>query len=369
MIQEVSHSERDIAQSVEALLDSLCSGLDDVTLDSIDFETTSNTFGYRFDAIARMNVLGRLTSLAIEVKSNGQPRNVRDGILQLSNAISCSKLDAFPVFVAPFLSEQSRQICKFNGINYMDLAGNSYFKLPNLLVDTSTATTPRPERRELKSLFGAKASRIARTMLKYPSRAWRVKDLSAAANASLGLVSHVRRGLLNREWARETNQGIVLTNPDFVLDAWSASYSPNFEEVSLYTTLHGENLENSIRKLFSEASTKRNAMFGIFSAARWIAPYGRVGTEFLYATPSLLDYIVEMLNAARVAQGGNVIVQLTRDSSILEDVVEPVSGVICTSPIQTYLDLYRAGERGKEAAEFLRRNVLNWKISENQHGE
>ena len=368
MNQEASLGESDLTQSVETLLDSLCRDLDDVTLESIDFEVANNSLSYVFDAIARMNVLGRPTNLVFEVKSNGQPRNVRDGILQLSNAISSSNLDAFPVFVAPFLSEQSRQICKFNGINYLDLSGNSYFKLPNLLVDTSTANTPRPERRELKSLFGTKASRIVRTMLKYSSRPWRVKDLSAASKASLGLVSHVRRGLLSREWAQETHQGIVLTNPDLVLDAWSASYSPNFEEVSLYTTLHGERLENSIRRLFSEALTKGRVMYGFFSAARWIAPYGRAGTEFLYSAPEHLESISEALDATRVEQGGNVIVQLTSDSSVLEDVIEPVSGVICTSPIQTYLDLSRGGERGKEAAEFLRRNVLNWRGSESQYG-
>ena len=38
----------------------------------------------------------------------------------------------------------------------------------------------------------------------------------------------------------------------------------------------------------------------------------------------------------------------------------PVSNVSTPSPIQTYLDLAAAGERGREAADHLRREKLTW---------
>lgn len=361
MVLEASLYDYDITRSVETLLSGLCSNFDDVALESISFDVAGNASGNKFDAMARISVLGRPMNLAVEVKSNGQPRTVRDGVLFLRNAISASNMDATPLFIAPFLSEQSREICKLNETSFLDLAGNAYLKLPNLLVDINTGITPRPERRSLKSLFGTKASRMIRAMLKEPTRPWKVKELASGAQISLGLASNVRRGLLSREWAQETPDGIVLAAPDLVLDAWNESYSPDFEEISLYTTLHGKSLESSIRQLFSNQSIKGKVVYGSFSAARWIAPYGRTSTEFLYATPSVLDFIQETLNAVRVGEGGNVVVQLTSDFSVLEDVVEPVEGIICTSPLQTYLDLCRTGERGKEAAEFLRRRVLNWK--------
>lgn len=369
MILEASLYDYDITRSVETLLSGLCSNFDDVALESINFDVAGNASGNRFDAMARINVLGRPMNLAVEVKSNGQPRTVRDGVLFLRNAINASNMDATPLFVAPFLSEQSREICKLNETSYLDLAGNSYLKLPNLLVDITTGITPRPERRALKSLFGTKGSRMIRAMLKEPRRPWKVKELASVAHISLGLASNVRRGLLSREWAKETHEGIVLAAPDLVLDAWNESYSPKLEEISLYTTLHGKSLESSIRQLFSDESTRGKVMLGSFSAARWIAPYGRSGTEFLIATPSLLDFIQITLNAVRVGEGGNVVVQLTNDSGVFEDLVEPVAGVTCTSPIQTYLDLCRAGERGKDAAEFLRKKELNWNSSENNLGE
>jgi hypothetical protein len=42
------------------------------------------------------------------------------------------------------------------------------------------------------------------------------------------------------------------------------------------------------------------------------------------------------------------------------DTIEPAPGAVCTSPVQTYLDLSIAGERGAEAADHLRQERLSW---------
>jgi hypothetical protein len=49
-----------------------------------------------------------------------------------------------------------------------------------------------------------------------------------------------------------------------------------------------------------------------------------------------------------------------KDLGLLADTIEPAPGAVCTSPIQTYLDLSIAGERGAEAAEHLRQERLSW---------
>jgi hypothetical protein len=51
---------------------------------------------------------------------------------------------------------------------------------------------------------------------------------------------------------------------------------------------------------------------------------------------------------------------LLKDHGLFRNTVEPVPGAICTSPVQTCLDLAAAGERGREAAEHLRRERLRW---------
>ena len=67
-----------------------------------------------------------------------------------------------------------------------------------------------------------------------------------------------------------------------------------------------------------------------------------------------------MLKLAPALKGENVIVTVPNDLGLLTDTVEPAPGAICTSPVQTYLDLSIAGERGVEAANHLRQERLSW---------
>jgi hypothetical protein len=55
-----------------------------------------------------------------------------------------------------------------------------------------------------------------------------------------------------------------------------------------------------------------------------------------------------------------VVVTVLDDLALFNDSVEAAGGIHCTSPVQTYLDLYVSGERGREAAEHLRRERLQW---------
>jgi hypothetical protein len=66
------------------------------------------------------------------------------------------------------------------------------------------------------------------------------------------------------------------------------------------------------------------------------------------------------LQLSSVAKGGNVEVILLEDPGLFRDAVEPAPGIVCTSPVQTYLDLAAAAERGREAADHLRQEKLQW---------
>ena len=66
------------------------------------------------------------------------------------------------------------------------------------------------------------------------------------------------------------------------------------------------------------------------------------------------------LKLAPASKGENVTITVPKDLGLLADTIEPAPGAVCTSPIQTYLDLSIAGERGAEAAEHLRQERLSW---------
>lgn len=315
----------------------------------------------RADILVSINAFGHRHTLVCEVKRYGQPRYVRNAVLQLHDSVGRMDFNAVPVLIAPFLSEKSRAICINYNVNYLDLYGNAFFQAPGILIDVSVADRPVAEKRNLKSLFRPKAAHILRIMLRNPKRAWRVTELANAANASFGHVSNVRRALLNREWAKDMSDGVILTDPDGLLDAWRSAYRrPDGNLIRFYTSLYGQAFEEAVKDVLSAHSSQNLATFASFSAARWIAPYGRTGIDYFYANREGAEKIANALKASNVHKGNNIEILILKDRNILEDTVEPVPGVICTSPVQTYLDLSIAGERGAESADYLRRNILVW---------
>ena len=181
------------------------------------------------------------------------------------------------------------------------------------------------------------------------------------ADVSLGHVSNVSAGLLDREWAQVSDDGLFLSEPEALLDAWRDDYEPPpGKRMTFYTTLHGSAFEEVARQVLNSDRKTGQAAFASFSAAHWLAPYGRTGTQYFYADDAGLERLQTALKLSSVSKGENVVVTLLKDSGLFRDTVEPAPGAICTSPVQTYLDLAAAGERGREAADHLRREKLTW---------
>ena len=82
--------------------------------------------------------------------------------------------------------------------------------------------------------------------------------------------------------------------------------------------------------------------------------------DYFYADEEGLRRLQETLRLTPASKGENVLITVPKDDGLLNDTVEPAPGAICTSPVQTYLDLSIAGERGAEAAEHLRLEKLSW---------
>jgi hypothetical protein len=313
------------------------------------------------DILARINVADRPHLLVCEVKASGQPRHVRMALLQLRNYLAHFGSEATAVFIAPYLSLEAQALCRDQGVGFLDLEGNARLVFDNVFIERRVPNRPSVERRELRSLFKPKSAQVLRVMLRDPKRAWRVTELAQIAGVSLGHVSNVRSGLLDREWARVSERGLFLSEPDALLNAWRDEYeAPAGRRIAFYTTLHGSAFEEAARRVLEARYEKGRAAFASFSAAHWLAPYGRTGTQYFYADSAGLERLKERLKLSLSPKGENVVVTIPNDYGLFSDTVEPAPGAICTSAIQTYLDLWAAGERGQEAAEHLRQEKLSW---------
>lgn len=311
------------------------------------------------DLIAQMTAFGNQHKLVAEVKSSGQPRHVRSALLSLRNYVERQTDCVTPILIAPYLSPQAQDLCREFGVAYLDFVGNTRLAFGTFFIYRQFPKKPMVERRELRSLFKPKSVQVLKVMLREPSRAWRVAELAEIAGISLGHVSNVRNSLLDREWAELADGGMYLAAPSELLDAWREAYEPPAgQRRTFYTTLHGASFDAVLRE---RSSTEAGQIaLASFSAAQWLAPFGRIGTHYFYADAAGVEFLQSSLKLSTTSKGENVVVTVLDDPGLFRDTVQPAPGVVCTSPVQTYLDLFAAGERGQEAADYLRKERLQW---------
>jgi len=291
--------------------------------------------------------------LVFEVKSAGQPRYARMAASLLKNVISNRK-NMYGVFAATFVSEESKQICRENGIGFIDLAGNCFFAFDNVYLKIEGRPNPYPSTRPLKSIFSTKSTRALRVLLCNPSKEWFVKGLAEEANISLGQASNIKQRLMEFEYIEETRAGkglkFKLKNPESLLEKWSDNYSYRKNKLRNFYSLDDVRaIETKITNTLKDK--KIPYAFTLTSGAARIAPFLRYNTVFSYVKDDT-DRLAKDLDLKEVTSGPNVFFLEPYDEGVLYDLQE-IDGANVVSDIQLYLDLKNYKGRGEEAAEFL----------------
>lgn len=320
----------------------------------------------RADILARVKMTDRVVTLMCEVKEFGYPRQVRGAIDQLYAYMTRYKVLSnadivVPLVAASWLSPESRGICAEAGMGWLDLAGNCRIAFDGVFIERETAEKPKPAARNFRAVFSPKAGQVLRTLLRDPAKPWKVTDLAEASDVSLGHASNVRSALRDREWATVDDEGLHLTAPDALLDAWRDSYEPvRGKRSSWYSILHGRQWEEALRDVLSRPEITGHAMLGGLSAAQWLAPYMRGNATTLYADTAIMPELIEALRLKPSMSGANVEVIEPDDPAILKECIEVPGAPPVTSPVLTYLDLSHLDDRAREAAEHLREKLLKW---------
>lgn len=311
------------------------------------------------DGDVTFKVAGEPHRLIVECKSSGQPRHVRGAIQQLGQAIFRAHELTRGLFVAPFISPSVRELLAQTNIGWLDLAGNARVVFPRLHLEVEKADRdPFATRREQRSLFFPKSARLLKVLLHHPQVPWKVTDLAEKAQVSLGQVSNVRRALIDREWATaEAGEGLRLTQPDALLDAWrDDGLLPPSVALRGYTLKHGKALEAAMEAVFADPALNGDSrvLLASHSVARRAAPYARIAGEFFYASEVGIRLLKRHLDLATADKGENITIYRPSDEGLWMETMKVSHDMMGTGPIQTYLDLLTTGERGREAAEHWR---------------
>lgn len=309
------------------------------------------------DALLSVHTASGIRHIQIEAKSSGEPRFIRDASFRLRDWATHRGEPSYGMVMAPFISPESREILRKENQGWFDMAGNCLISFDGIHLEIAkTDLNPFSQKRKQRSLFSPKAGRVLRLLLSEPGP-WKGTDLVSRTRVSAGQISKIREALLDREWASATQEGLRISQPAAILEAWkdSPGRSPKLA-VSGYSLLSGKSLDAHLQILFSKATKTPYAtvLLAAHSVARRVAPYARVTGEFFYADKKGVELIKETLQMEPSEHGANIAIYEPEDDLMSLDSIslqpEPLRG---TSLIQTYLDLSGMGDRAKEAASFL----------------
>ena len=293
-----------------------------------------------------------------QISANGQPRFARMFIDKVCLLSRDSKI--YWIFVAPFISQKTAEMLRLSSLGYVDLAGNCFISYEGLHIQKEGKKNPYLTRRQFNSLFKARASRVLRVLLSNPNRCWKIAPLAKEAQVSVGHVFNVKEELLNREWIVVDNRGMKLCDPENLLQEWCNYYQfENHQRFNFYSLLRMSQLEKSLDKVCSDLKV-RYALSGFAGAAR-LAPFARYHRVHCYLD-NRVDELAKTLDLRSVTSGENVILINPSDDGVFYD-IQHIEGVQVVSPIQLYIDLRVSSDRGKEAADFMYKEIIEpkWK--------
>jgi hypothetical protein len=310
--------------------------------------------GIRPGLLVKVRQQDREQILVVEIRKNGQPRIARDAVNQVQRYLNTFP-GAYGVFMAPYISPRAAEICKQDGVGYLDLAGNCRFCFDSVYIEQQGKPNIFAEKRDLRSLYSPKAERVLRVLLNNSYKAWKTVDLADEARVSLGQVSNVKKLLLDREWVGVEKTGFVLTEPEPLLQEWKENYSFRRNKIR---DLHSLKSTAQIESDISEYCRRKNLKYAFtgFSGAARLAPSVRYNRAMAYIAETNEDMITD-LALSEVSSGANVSLLTPYDDEVYYG-SQDVNGSRIVSPVQLYLDVIGFRGRGEEAAQALLDQVI-----------
>jgi hypothetical protein len=303
----------------------------------------------RPEIVARVRIGGKERVLLAEVKSNGQPRLVREAVVNLGNYRQ-NHPDSYGLVIAPSFTPDAIKICRQEGVGYLDFSGNCLLNFDFVFINKTGRVGITAKRKNFRSWYSPRIERVLRTIYMHPKRVWKIRELALEAHVTPSQAFGIKRQLAERGWLEEFKDGFSLARPDLLLDEWSENYlfARNVERV--FSSPRGViELEAMLASVCQEHIIPY-ALNG-FSAAMRFDPLFRYDRVSAYVV-SDLSKVISAMELTETSRKGNVSLWVPYDEGVLRG-AEQFDHAKITSPIQTYLDLIGLEGRGEKAATYI----------------
>jgi hypothetical protein len=319
-----------------------------------DFKKQSSNKAVKPDFLVKLAVPEGDKTLVVEIKANGQPRVAREAVNQILRYRDLFP-DSYGIFLAPYISPKAGEICRQESIGYLDLSGNCYLCFDGVYIEQEGKPNVFKEKRDLRSLYAPKSERILRVLLINPGKSWKVEELAKEAEVSLGLVSNVKKLLMDREWIRADKAGFIINEPEQLLSEWQENYSFRRNKIHDFYSLRDP---GQIEADLVDSCNRKKVKYAFtgFSGAARLAPSVRYQRAMAYLE-DLDQEMLTQLALKKVSSGANLSIFLPYDEGIFYGTRE-INGARVVSSVQVYLDVRNFRGRGEEAAQMLLEEVI-----------
>jgi hypothetical protein len=257
--------------------------------------------------------------------------------------------------IPPGLDQAARDL----GLSYLDFHGRGRIVQPSLVYFAPpTPGDNRPSKAPGPSPFAPKASRVVRSLLANHERGWRLSDLAKVSALNPGNVHRVLNRLMDDGYVERDDDSYLLADPGALLDAW-AENSPLARE---RTTIPVKgNLRPAVEALVERFHGHAVASGEL--AAEMLAPHLPATSAVIHCLDSRewarIDLgEVELPPPADFLAPGQIELDLP-DEGVAQFGSE-VSELRLVSAVQLYVDLYKQPARSRQAAEEVRRQLLDF---------
>lgn len=317
------------------------------------------------DALIDVTISGVPLRLVVEIKRSGHPRDAREAAYQLSRYVTATShgRSDLPVLVAPSISKAARELLRAEGIGYFDSGGSLYLKANGVLVliDRPVGKTAR---KAANALFTGRRALALQAAWAFGDQPFGVNEIAKRAQVSPATASEALTALDRQDWTVSFGSGPSKTrrliNRRAMLDAWTEHQSRLKPQTIKRYYVAGLDVGGLLSRLddVAEEEDCRYALTGEI-AAQIHSPYLSSVSQILCRLEGGRkgEAVLSRLEARPVREGWNLGVIEAGSAADFATATDD-RGVWLASPLQTYLDLVRSGDRARTFADHLRTEKL-----------
>ncbi len=309
--------------------------------------------GYQPDLIIDVKWKDRKATFFAEVKARTAPKGILQSLAEMRNVAGQTK-EKF-MLVVPYLSKTIVEMLTREGLSGLDLNGNYLIQAGDMLAIRLDQKNRFTESQPIKKIFSGNSSLVGRLLLSTRNRFRSVNEIHSSITAlggrlSLSAISKVLKGLEEELMVEKSRRGIILIQPEKLLQRLEEDYRP--PKVSAVIRL----------KLPEIPRTAARRVGTLLSPSIGWTLSGESSIERYTVTTPPQTYIVYATDFAALSKYQderffNIVVMKTFDSFPYFDAREE-KGLRWSSPIQCYLELSKLDKRERELAADIRNDIL-----------